>query len=272
MPTERLQEWYDIEDDVIILTGGAGRLGRHYGEVLSELGANVVLFDLDGDQCRKLASSLGSDHGTDPLGIEVDLREEDDVQAGVEQVVDKYGRVDTLINNAAAEQLTVIDGEVVGVSNFPKDLWEENLDVNLTGALLCVQEVAPHMLDEDSRGVILNIGSVYGVQGPDQRIYGDSGINSSIAYATTKSGLVNFTRYLASFYQGEGIRVNCLSPGGVRNEEQTEEFRENYTDRTMIKRMAEPDDLAAALVYLISPASSWVTGYNMVVDGGWTAW
>jgi len=120
-------------------------------------------------------------------------------------------------------------------------------------------------------GVVLNIGSVYGVVACDQRIYGDSKINSSIAYASTKGGLINFTRYLASYWQGKNIRVNCLSPGGVFNN-QTQEFVENYTYRTMLKRMATPDDLASALLYLVSDASQWVTGTNMIVDGGWTAW
>ena len=108
--------------------------------------------------------------------------------------------------------------------------------------------------------------------GCDQRIYGDSGINSSIAYATTKSGIVNFTKYLASYWQGKNIRVNSLSPGGVENKSQTEEFLKNYYYRTMLKRMANMDDLGSALLYLVSDASDWVTGTDMVVDGGWTAW
>jgi NAD(P)-dependent dehydrogenase (short-subunit alcohol dehydrogenase family) len=164
----------------------------------------------------------------------------------------------------------VFDGKLVGFEDFPLEFWQDNLDVNLTGAFLCSQSAGKRMTEQGS-GVILNIGSVYGVVACDQRIYGDTGINSSVAYATTKSGILNFTRYLASYWQGKNIRVNCLSPGGVFNN-QGEPFLSNYTGKTMLKSMADLDDLASALLYLVSDASKWVTGANLMVDGGWTAW
>ena len=268
--SNRLSKWYDMKDKTVVLTGATGRLGRHYCEVLSELGANMILFDLDSGKCERLAGDLAHRYGTRPLGLQVDISTKPEVFAAVDTIVDQYGRIDVLINNAAAEQLTVFDGKVLDFENFPLEVWQANLDVNLTGAFLCCQAVGKQMVTQGG-GVILNIGSTYGVTACDQRIYGESGINSSVAYAATKSGILNFTRYLASYWQGKDIRVNCLSPGGVFNN-QAEEFVKNYTYRTMLKRMAEPDDLASALVYLVSDASKWVTGTNLIVDGGWTAW
>lgn len=270
MISERLSRWYDLRDKVVILTGATGRLGLHYCDVLSELGAHVVLFDLDEDKCQRVAGDLEERYGTKPLGLKVDVSKKVDVYAGVDSVVGRYGRIDVLINNAAAQQLTVFSGNLYEFEDFPLEVWQANLDVNLTGAFLCCQAVGKQLVKQGG-GVILNIGSVYGVVACDQRIYGDSKINSSIAYATTKSGLINFTRYLASYWQGKNIRVNCLSPGGVYNN-QNPEFLENYTYRTMLKRMATPEDLSSTLLYLVSDASRWVTGTNLIVDGGWTAW
>ena len=267
---DRVSKWYDMRGKVVILTGAAGRLGRHHCQVLSEVGANVVLFDLDVEECERLAEDLAKKHGTNPMGLGVDISKKPEVFSAVDTVVKIYGKIDVLINNAVANQLTVFDGNLHEFEDFPLEVWQANLDVNLTGAFLCCQAVGKQMVKQGG-GVVLNIGSVYGVVACDQRIYGDSKINSSIAYASTKGGLINFTRYLASYWQGKNIRVNCLSPGGVFNN-QTQEFVENYTHRTMLKRMATPDDLASALLYLVSDASQWVTGTNMIVDGGWTAW
>jgi NAD(P)-dependent dehydrogenase (short-subunit alcohol dehydrogenase family) len=202
--------------------------------------------------------------------LQIDISNKEEVVAGFSKIWDHYGRIDVLVNNAAANQLTVFDGKLVGFEDFPLEFWQDNLDVNLTGAFLCSQSAGKRMTEQGS-GVILNIGSVYGVVACDQRIYGDTGINSSVAYATTKSGILNFTRYLASYWQGKNIRVNCLSPGGVFNN-QGEPFLSNYTGKTMLKSMADLDDLASALLYLVSDASKWVTGANLMVDGGWTAW
>lgn len=270
MVSERVAKWFDVSNRVVVLTGATGRLGRYYADVLSESRAHVVLIDLDQEKCETFARDLASKHGTCPLGLGVDISEKAQVFTAIDRVTKQYGRIDVLINNAAAQQLTVFDGDVCSVEDFPLEVWQANLDVNLTGALLCSQAVGKQMVEQGG-GVILNIGSVYGVVACDQRIYGSSRINSSIAYATTKSGLVNFTRYLASYWQGKNIRVNCLSPGGVFNN-QNPEFLENYIYRTMLKRMASLDDLGSAVLYLVSDASSWVTGTNLVVDGGFTAW
>ena len=176
-----------------------------------------------------------------------------------------------LINNAAYNQLKHVEGgNVLTFEDFPLNVWQSTIDVNLTGMFLCSQ-VAGKVMVKQGLGVILNISSVYGVVAADQRIYGDSKINSNVAYAATKNGVLNFTRFLASYWQGKNIRVNSLSPGGVFNN-QDGEFVKNYSYRTMLGRMADTDDLCAAMLYLVSDASKFVTGFNLIVDGGLTAW
>lgn len=270
MKFDRIQKWYNLSGRTVVLTGATGRLGRYYTEILSEVGANVVIVDLDANTCSAFADMIALDHGTEPMPLACDISDHKQVRDGMTAVYNHYGHIDVLINNACADQLTVVDGELISFENFPIDLWQSNLDVNLTGAFLLSQICGKHMAEQGG-GAILNIGSTYGVVGCDQRIYGDTGINSSVAYATTKSGLVNLSRYLASYYQGKNVRVNCLSPAGVANH-QKEPFLSNYLDKMMIKRMAELDDLGAAVLYLVSDASTWVTGTNMMVDGGLTAW
>jgi NAD(P)-dependent dehydrogenase (short-subunit alcohol dehydrogenase family) len=271
MKNNRVQKWYDLNNRVVVLTGATGRLGQYYADLLAEQGANLALIDLDKSKVENLANELIEKHKIKALGISVDISNKNQLKEAFSKIVTNLNTIDILINNAAAVQTTVIDGNIHEFEEFPLEVWQSNLDVNLTGSFLCCQFAGKQMLKQ-KKGVILNIGSVYGVVGCDQRIYGDSGINSSIAYATTKSGLLNFTRYLASYWQGKNIRVNCLSPGGVSNDSHTQEFLDNYHYRTMMKRMANKDDLGAALLYLVSDASDWVTGTDMAVDGGWTAW
>ena len=268
---KRIDKWYDLKNRTVVLTGATGRLGRYYSDLLAEQGANLALIDLNQNDCDLLASEKEKKYNISAEGYGVDISNKKQVNETFKEIVEKLNTVDILINNAAAQQLTVFEGKLHEFEEFPLEVWQSNLDVNLTGAFLCCQAAGKQMIKQN-KGVILNIGSVYGVVGCDQRIYGDSGINSSIAYATTKSGLINFTKYLASYWQGKNIRVNCLSPGGVKNDMKTKEFLDNYYYRTMLKRMADMDDLGSALLYLVSDASDWVTGTDIIVDGGWTAW
>ena len=271
MSKTRIENWYDLKTRTILITGATGKLGSYYADLLAEQGANLALIDLDQNKCNDLAVEISKKFSIKARGYQLDISNKKEVNSIFNQIVEDFGSIDVLINNAAALQITVFEGKLHEFEEFPLEVWQSNLDVNLTGAFLCCQAAGRQMLKQN-KGVILNIGSTYGVVGCDQRIYGDSGINSSIAYATTKSGLINFTKYLASYWQGKNIRVNCLSPGGVGNENHTKEFLDNYHYRTMLKRMAKKDDLGSAVIYLVSDASEWVTGINLMVDGGWTAW
>ena len=259
-----------LRGKVALVTGASKGIGQGLAIGLSKSGAKVIVnYKTDSDGAEDTCTTI-REAGGEAESYQADIGSKAEFEDMINDVCSRFGNLDVLINNAAAEQLTVIDGKVLDFEDFPLNLWQANLDVNLTGAFLCSQAVGKQMVKQGG-GVILNIGSIYGVVACDQRIYGDSRINSSIAYATTKSGLINFTRYLASYWQGKNIRVNCLSPGGVFAN-QTDEFLGNYTSRTMLKRMASPDDLGSALLYLVSDSSSWVTGTNMIVDGGWSAW
>lgn len=263
MTTDKIS--YDLSGDLIVLTGANGRLGRYYSKLLTKHGAKVVGLDvgISGDE-MKAADAAGISL------INCNISSKDAVKDVFNRVKSEWGLVSGLINNAAAGQTTFVEGDLVSFEEFPLELWIENLEVNLTGAFLCCQQAGKHML-ERGKGVILNVSSTYGMVACDQRIYGASGLNSNCAYAATKSGVLNFTRYLASYWQGKNIRVNNLIPGGIYNN-QDDEFFKNYINKTMIKRMGRNEDLGAAVLYLMSDASSWTTGADHVVDGGFTAW
>jgi len=192
-----VDRWYDLTKKVVALTGATGFIGPTYARSLAECGANVAVVDLDEGRCQRLATELRVTYKTEPMALRLDITRKDEVDRGVAQIVERYGRIDVLINNAAYHQLEhFVGGNEATLEEFPLTTWQRTLDVNLTGALLCCQAIGKAMLKQGG-GVILNISSVYGVVAADQRIYGDSGLNSNVAYAVTKGGLLNFTRYLA---------------------------------------------------------------------------
>ncbi len=261
---------FNLEGEIAVITGAAGKLGSYYSKLLMDSKAKVIMVDSNKESLEELHSSFELSYKENSLPISCDITDKNEVQKAFKTILRSFGEVSILINNAAAHQVSFVEGNLIEFEEFPLEVWQENLNVNLTGAFLCCQEAGKHMISKN-KGCILNIGSTYGVVACDQRIYGDSGLNSNVAYAATKSGLINFTRYLASYWQGKNIRVNCLSPGGVYNN-QPDDFYENYTYRTMLKRMGKKEDLGNAVLYLVSDASDWVTGINHVVDGGFTAW
>ena len=158
------------------------------------------------------------------------------------------------------------------IKTLPLEIWQKSIDINLTGSFLFSQEFGSVMAKQ-RKGVIVNISSTYGLVGTDQRIYGNSGINAPVSYAVTKSGMLNLTRYLAAYWQGKNVRVNTLSPGGVMDKSyQNNTFIQNYSNKTMLGRMARKNEYNGALLFLLSDASSYMTGSNLIVDGGWTAW
>ena len=282
MPSEQLvqrmtrvknnRELFDLTQRVVIITGAGGQLGPEYADGLSEAGANVVLTDVPQklEQCNEVVDTLKKKYGTTPLAMTMDLFDKNSIDAAVANVIKAYGQIDVLINNAAYNPITT--ETQAPFEDYTLDAWQKVLDVDLTGVFLTCQSVGKEMLKQ-GHGTIVNIGSTYGMVGPDQRIYGDSGLNSSVGYAAANGGVINFTRYLAAHWQGKNIRVNCLSPAGVFNPSvQNEEFLDNYTYRTMLGRMGAPSDLRGVMLFLCSDASDFMTGANMVVDAGWTAW
>jgi len=266
---------FELSGRGAIVTGGAGLLGAEFCRVLAGAGAAVVVADRRGDAARAVADRLAAD-GLKARAAEVDITEPASVAALVRDCLTSFGRLDILVNSAALDpkfDRSHGDRPAGAFEDFPLDAWNAALAVNLTGAFLCSQAAAPAMLAQ-GRGVIINLCSTYGLVGPDQRIYqrpGEAPQFKPVYYTVTKAGILGLTRYLAAYYGESGLRVNALTPGGVYNDHD-EVFVRNYSARTVLGRMARKDEMNGAMLFLASDASSYMTGANLVVDGGWTAW
>jgi NAD(P)-dependent dehydrogenase (short-subunit alcohol dehydrogenase family) len=279
-PERTAPSMFDLTDRVAIITGGAGMLGVRYAEAIAEAGGIPVLADVRQDAIDEALKRIRQNSGVEGFGVRVDIAEKSDIDALVQSVRERYGRIDILVNNAA---LTVKGGSegfenyFAPFEDYPLDLWQRALDVNLTGTFLMTQAVGRVMV-EQRRGVVLNIAAVYGMVSPDHRIYegitnqyGGVAFNTPISYSTTKSGILNFTRYLATYWADKGIRVNSFTPGAVYDEHDPT-FVGNLTRRIPVARMAHKDEYKGVVLFLVSDASSYMTGANVVVDGGWTSW
>jgi NAD(P)-dependent dehydrogenase (short-subunit alcohol dehydrogenase family) len=270
-------ELFNLRDRVAVLTGGCGLLGREYADVLAEAGAHVVIADLADEAAVALASELTNRCGVKCAGVRTDVTNKESVGRMVDEAMTTFGRIDILVNNAAHDPKFDPQNAAQhhnAFEDYPLELWNQSLAVDLTGAFLCAQAVTKPMLSR-GKGVIVNISSTYGVVGPDQRLYermnNELACYKPVAYSVTKSGILGLTRYLATYLAGKNIRVNSLTPGGVFNDHDLG-FTERYSQRTPLGRMAQKNEYSAALLFLVSDASSYMTGANLVVDGGWTAW
>jgi NAD(P)-dependent dehydrogenase (short-subunit alcohol dehydrogenase family) len=235
----------------------------------------VVVADLDEEGCVARAAELNRESGRRTLGVRCDVSDPVSVERVASQVESVLGSIDILVNNAAIDDKVSSDaGPAVPFEVYPLERWEASLKVNLTGPFLCCQVIGGAMAVRGS-GSIINIASTYGVIAPDQSLYraadGTQPFIKSAAYPCAKSGLLGLTRYLAAYWGRAGVRVNALSPGGVENG-QDAAFVGRYSERTPLGRMARPDDYEGALVFLAGDASAYMTGANLIVDGGFTAW
>jgi 2-deoxy-D-gluconate 3-dehydrogenase len=273
-----IQEKFDLSGRVALVTGGVGLLGAEFCRTLAEAGAAVVVVDLNASASQAVADSL-TKSGFKALAVPTDITQSDAVKTLVEQTLSTFGRLDILVNSAALDPK--FDPEAVnkGITpgafeDYPLDLWNSALNVNLTGMFLMTQACVQPMIAQGKKGSIINICSTYGLNGPDQRIYIKEGKRVAfkpVYYTVTKAGVMGFTKYLAAYYADTEIRVNALTPGGVFNNHE-EYFVRNYSAKTILGRMARKDEMNGALLFLASDASSYMTGNNVVVDGGWTAW
>ena len=243
-------------------------MGSEYADGFCQAGGNVVLADKNFEKCKKLAAKLEKKYGVKPLPIKLDVTNPNSIKKMVAHITKKFSKIDVLVNNAIYPEIGKI--KKTKFEDFPLDIWKKGIDVNLTGMFLCSQQIG-EIMKKQKNGVIINISSIYGIKGPDQRIYGKTKIIKSALYATTKGAVINFTKYLASYWNRTGIRVNTLSLGGVE-ENQDRNFKKKYSDKTMIGRMEKKDEYVGALLFLSSDASSYMTGSNLVIDGGWSAW
>ena len=274
----KIQEKFDLTGRVAVVTGGVGLLGAEFCRTLAEAGAAVAVVDLNGSASQTVAESL-TNRGYKALALPTDITQLNSVNAAVDEVLSTFGRIDILVNSAALDPK--FDPEAVnkGITpgafeDYPLDLWNSALNVNLTGTFLMTQACVKPMIDQGKKGSIINICSTYGLNGPDQRIYVKEGKRVAfkpVYYTATKAGVLGFTKYLAAYYAETEIRVNALTPGGVFNNHE-DYFVKNYSAKTILGRMARKDEMNGALLFLASDASSYMTGNNVVVDGGWTAW
>lgn len=254
---------------VAAITGGAGHIGRAMAAALVEQGSAVVLIDCQQDTLSATVEELRQRWGAVAEGLLVDLELERERATVSEYIAQRFGRLDVLINNAGFVGDSRLSGWVAAFEEQSIETWRRALEVNVTAAFHLSQKLAP-MLRENGTGSIVNIASIYGVVGPDPGIYGGTPMGNPAAYSVSKGGMVQMTRWLATTLAPH-IRVNCISPGGVARN-QPALFAERYIQRTPLGRMGAEEDFKGAALYFASDLSAWVTGQNLMVDGGWTAW
>jgi len=276
----QIPQMFDLKDRVAVVTGGAGLLGIEFCHTLAAAGAAVMIADLNGEAAADLADSL-TQSGYHAQGRQTDVTSVASVNEVVNATLKAYGRLDILVNSAAldpkfdpqSDKASIARPHSGAFEDYPLELWQQALNVNLTGAMLCCQAAVQSMLKQGG-GTIINLSSIYGVAAPDQRLYRREGQPPQfkpVYYTVTKAGILGLTKYLAAYYAGKNIRVNAISPGGVYNGH-NDEFLQAYAARAVMGRMAEKDEMNGALLFLASDASKYMTGANLIVDGGWTVW
>lgn len=266
---------FDLSGKVAIVTGGAGILGQHFCAGLAESGASVAVVDLREDKARELAQSLSVRYKTQTIGIGCDVADPESVQAMVARVVTEFGEINVIHNNAASKSHD-LDAFFAPFEEYSLDQWRKIMAVNLDGMFLVAQAAGRQMVAQGKGGSIIQTASIYGLMAPDHRIYEGSfylgrQINTPAVYTASKAAVIGLTKHLATYWADKGIRVNTLTPGGTESG-QNDEFNRRYSARVPMNRMATAQEMVGALLYLASDASSYVTGQNIIVDGGLNAW
>ena len=269
---------FDLTGRVAVITGGAGLLGEQHARVIASAGGIPVLLDLNGNRAKAIARRLSDEFGVAASGVEANIVERADVERVLADALEAHGRLDILINNATNNPKVQESGPVnfSRFEAFPFEQWSRDIDVGLTGAFLCSQVFGTEMARRRS-GVIVNVASDLALIGPDQRLYRREGLPDDrqpvkpVTYSVVKSGLLGLTRYLATYWADSRVRVNAISPGGVYDQ-QAPEFVAKLASLIPMGRMAAVDEYQGAILFLVSDASSYMTGANLVVDGGRTCW
>ncbi len=280
LPTPSVRAALDLTGRVAVITGGAGLLGRQHAAAIAEMGGTPILLDLNGDHAAAAAEDIRATWDCAAAGLACDITNEASIQDAASRIEASHGHVHILINNAANNPKVEDTGNGGAhwshLEQFPLHAWQSDLQVGLTGAFLCARVFGPPMAARGS-GVILNIASDLALIGPDQRIYRQPGLPDEqqmvkpVTYSVVKAGLIGLTRYLATYWADANVRCNAICPGGVANH-QDPDFVHRLANLIPLGRMARPDEYRAAIAFLVSDASSYMTGAIISVDGGRTAW
>lgn len=259
---------FNLENKVVIVTGGSGFFGTPISLALAEAGAQVIIASRNVDKCKEFAAKI-KEMGFLAEGRGLDLEDEHSIVDFVKSVKDEFGRIDVLVNNAVSRE------GFKNLEDIDCESWEKAQRINSTGLVLITQAVVK-IMREQMAGNIINISSIQGAVGPNFPVYGDTGMTSPVNYTYDKWGMVGFTKWMANYYGKFNIRANCISPGGygpgVDQMTGKEEFVENYKRLTPLGRFANDDDIKGPIVFMASEASAFITGQNLLVDGGWTSW
>lgn len=269
---------FSLDGKVAVITGGAGLLGVMHAKTIAQAGGIPILWDINEERVAGKAKKIEDECSCAARGMKIDITAKDNVTKALSEIIGKFNRVDILINNAANDPKVKNDQDTAWsrLESFSVEMWNKDISVGLTGAFLCSQVVGTYMAQRDG-GVILNIASDLGVIAPDQRIYRKEGTKSDqqpvkpVTYSVIKHGIIGLTKYLATYWADKNVRVNSISPGGIHTD-QPDEFVQKLTQLIPMGRMAALDDYCGAVLFLVSDASSYMTGANLIVDGGRTCW
>jgi NAD(P)-dependent dehydrogenase (short-subunit alcohol dehydrogenase family) len=266
---------FRLDGKNILITGAAGILGQIFCEGLAEAGAQLAMIDQNQDQLDRLSQKLSSKYPQKIMGFQCDISNESAVVKTLGQVVTEFKQIHVLHNNAATKGSN-LDRFFDSFENFEFETWREIMSVNVDALFLLAKHVGKHMVENKIHGSIIQTGSIYGVVAPDQRIYEgskymDRQISSPAVYSASKAAVVGLSNYLAAYWGAKGIRVNTLTPGGIESG-QNDVFKNKYSARVPMNRMGQADELLGALIFLASESSSYVTGQNLIVDGGLSVW
>jgi len=282
-PQALLKDQLNLENNIVVISGGGGFLGLYFAEAVAEFGAIPLLLDINKTGIDKNLNDLQKNNYT-AFGFECDISDSTNINLTVSKIIEKYKKVDVLINATNFVGINPSNFEddknpyFASFENYSEDLWEQSIKLNLTGTFLLTQKIGLFMVKKES-GSIINIASDVGVISPDHRIYNPDpqsnyegmNFNTPLSYSVSKAGVIHMTRYLATYWAEKGIRVNAISPAGVNNNH-SEEFTKKLTNLIPLGRMAFPQELKGPIVFLASNASSYITGSNLIVDGGRTIW
>lgn len=275
-----MQNFFDLKNQVVLITGGAGLLGRQHTRAIAAYGATPVVLDLFEDRAKDFAAQIATEYNVPTLGLGLDITQESQIIRVKDEVLKKFGKIDVLINNAANNPQVSADNKVKNSSrleNFDVEMWNQDIAVGLTGAFLCAKHFGFEIAKNPEGGSIINISSDLGVIAPDQRLYSQPGLEESqqnvkpVTYSVIKTGLIGLTRYLATYWAHKKVRCNALCPGGVFNG-QGDEFVKRVSQLIPMGRMAHVDEYQGAIIFLASKASAYMNGAVLSIDGGRSCW